>query len=48
VAVWTGLCWLRIETGESDNQPFDSIKRGEFLDQPLNRLASQEGLCSVE
>jgi hypothetical protein len=36
VGVWTGLRWLRIETGgghcECGNEPSGSIKCGEFLD----------------
>ena len=32
---WTGLAWLRIETGggpcECGNEPLDSIKSGDFL-----------------
>jgi hypothetical protein len=34
VGVWTGLGWLRIETGggECSNEPSGSIKCGEFLD----------------
>jgi hypothetical protein len=28
---WTGLCWLRIETGGS-KEPSGSIKCGEFLE----------------
>jgi hypothetical protein len=36
VEVWTGLSWLRIQTGggtcECGNEPLGSIKCGEFLD----------------
>jgi hypothetical protein len=36
VGLWTGLRWLRIETGggncECGNEPSGSIKCGEFLD----------------
>jgi hypothetical protein len=36
VGLWTGLSWLRIETGggtcECGNEPSGSIKCGEFLD----------------
>jgi hypothetical protein len=34
VGVWTGLAWLRIETGTyaCDNEPSGSIKCGELLD----------------
>ena len=35
-------------TCECGNELSDSIKRGEFLDQLQNQLASQEGLCSME
>jgi hypothetical protein len=30
--VWNGLSWLRIGTGERDNEPSDSIKYRKFLD----------------
>jgi hypothetical protein len=49
MGVWTGLSWLRIETGggtcECGNEASGSIKFGEFL--AVNRLASQ-GLCAME
>jgi hypothetical protein len=32
VVVWTGLGWLRIETCECGNEPYGSIKCGEFID----------------
>jgi hypothetical protein len=32
VGVWIRLGWLRIETGECGNEPYGSIKCGEFLD----------------
>jgi len=32
VGIWTGLGWLRIETGEGGNEPSGSVKCGEFLD----------------
>jgi hypothetical protein len=32
VEVWIGLIWLRIETGEGDNEHSGSMKCGEFLD----------------
>ena len=35
-------------TCECGNEPSVSIKCGEFLDLAENRLASQEGLCSME
>jgi len=44
-----GLIWLRIGTGDEHcdcgNEPSGSIKCGEIL---TSRLATQEGLCSVE
>jgi hypothetical protein len=30
VIVWTGLMWLRIETGESNNEPSDSVIGDKF------------------
>jgi hypothetical protein len=36
VGAWTGLCWLRIGTGECGNEPLGSVKCGEFLDQLRN------------
>jgi hypothetical protein len=37
VGVWTGLSWLRIETGggtcECGNEPMGSVKCGKFLNQ---------------
>ena len=38
--------WRAVVNG--GNEPSDSIKCGEFLDQLQNLLASQEGLCSME
>jgi hypothetical protein len=35
-------------TCEYGNELSGSVKRGEFLDQLQNQLASQEGLCSME
>ena len=32
MGIWTGLGWLRIETGEGGNEPSGSVKCGEFLD----------------
>jgi hypothetical protein len=32
MGVWTGSSWLRIGTGECDNEPSGSIKCEEFLD----------------
>jgi len=31
MGAWTGLIWLRIETGEYGNEQSDTIKFGEFL-----------------
>ena len=35
-------------TCEYGDESSGSVKCGEFLDQLQNRLASQEGLCSME
>ena len=35
-------------TCEYGDEPSDSIKCREFLDELQNQLASQEGLCSME
>jgi hypothetical protein len=43
---WNESSWLRIGTG--GNETLDSIKCGEFLDYLQNRLAFEEGLCSME
>jgi hypothetical protein len=47
VGVWTGLGWLRIRQlagrCECGNET-----TGNFLTSYTNRLASQEGLCSIE
>jgi len=52
VGVWTGLIWLRIWRGgvicECGNEPSGFIRYGELLDLLRNRLASQEGLSSLE
>jgi hypothetical protein len=32
LSVWTGCNWLRIGTSEHGNEPWGSIKGGEFLD----------------
>jgi hypothetical protein len=52
VGVWTGLIWLRIWRDgvicECGNKPSGSIRYGELLDLLKNRLASQEGLSSIE
>ena len=37
-----------VGTCECGNEPLDSIKCGEFLDQLKNRLTSQERLCSMD
>ena len=48
----TGWSWLRIQqvagTCGYGEEPSGSIKCGEFLDYLPTRLASQEGLCSME
>ena len=36
------------DTCECGNEPSGSIKRGEFLRRAENRLASQDGFCSME
>jgi hypothetical protein len=52
VEAWTGSIWLRIGTGtgtcKCGNEPSGSIRCGEFFRLAENRLASQEGLCSME
>jgi hypothetical protein len=45
--VCTGFSWISTETGcECGNESSGSIKCGKFIDS-ANRLASQEGLCSM-
>ena len=46
---WAGPGQGRVaEACECGNEPSGSIKCGEFLDQLQTKLASQEGLCTME
>ena len=46
---WAGPGQRQVADGcECGNDPWDSVKCGEFLDQLQNQLASQDGLCTMD